>query len=412
MTTFAPHLLLACLGIACCLLAAAAEDVTVDAAFPGGNAIIEKVEGDTVVLHQDIRDTAGHWFWWHFRVRGAAGRTLTFRFTNGNVIGVRGPAVSLDGGKTWAWLGAAAVKGLTFSYAFPADAAEVRFCFAMPYFEANLNAFLARWKGSPSLKALMLCKSRKGREVERLHVGHVAGEPDHRILLTARHHCCECMASYAMEGAIEAMLADTPDGRWFRGHVEALLIPFADKDGVEDGDQGKNRKPRDHNRDYVGEGVYPETRAIRELVPKWADGRLKLAFDLHCPHIRGQHNEDIYIVGAEPPAMWEQQCIFGKLLEAARTGPLPYKASNNLPFGKAWNTGKNFDAGKSFSRWAGELPGIRLAASFEIPYANAGGQSVTAESARAFGHDLAKAIRQYLEQAQSSTPNAQSSTSK
>ncbi len=397
MTPFTAHLLLACLGVACCVLTAAAEGVTVDADFPGGNAVIEKVEGDTVVLHQDLRDTAGHWFWWHFRVRGAAGRTLTFRFTNGNVIGVRGPAVSTDGGKTWAWLGAAVVKGTSFSYAFPADAGDTRFCFAMPYFEANLKAFLRRWQGNPHLKVLTLCQSRKGRNVERLHVGRIEPSPDHRIVITARHHCCECMASYAIEGIVAAMLADTDDGRWFRNHVEALLIPFADKDGVEDGDQGKNRKPHDHNRDYAGDGVYPETRAIRDLVPKWADGRLKVALDLHCPYIRGQHNEDIYIVGAEDKAIWEQQCAFGKLLEAARTGPLPYRASDNLPFGQAWNTGKNFDAGKSFACWAGEQPGIRLAASFEIPYANAGGQTVTAETARAFGHDLAKAIRQYLE---------------
>lgn len=393
--------LLTCLGIALSLLAARAEAaeaaVTVDAEFPGGNAIIEKVEGDEVTLRQDLRDTAGHWFWWNFRVRGAAGRTLTFRFTNGNVIGVRGPAVSLDGGKTWAWLGAGAVKGTSFSYAFPADAAEARFCFAMPYFEADLKAFLTRYAGNASLKVLSLTRSRKGREVERLHVGKLDGPPRHRIAVTARHHACECMASYSVEGLIEAMLADTPDGQWFRANVEAMIIPFVDKDGVEDGDQGKNRKPRDHNRDYLGESIYPETRAIREIVPKWAEGQLACAFDLHCPHIRGAYNEVIYIVGAETPEAWEQQTIFGKTLEAVRTGPLPYRAADNLPFGKAWNTGANYASGKSFSRWARELEGTRLVASFEIPYANAGGQTVTTESARAFGHDLAKAIRRYLE---------------
>lgn len=403
MTSFAPaelHILFGCLGVAFCLLAATAdatEPLAVDADFPGGNAVIEKIEGDEVALHQDLRDTAGHWFWWHFRVRGAAGRTLTFRFTNGNVIGVRGPAVSSDGGKTWAWLGTAAIQGQSFRYAFAPDAGEVRFCFAIPYFEADLREFLKRHAGSAHLKALTLCKSRKGREVERLHVGKLDSQPDHRILLTARHHCCESLASYAMEGVVEAMLADGDDGRWFRQHVEAMLIPFADKDGVEDGDQGKNRKPRDHNRDYADPSLYPETQALRDLVPKWSDGRLKVALDLHCPYIRGQHNEDIYIVGSQPAAMWEQQCAFGKLLEAVRSGPLPYKASDNLPFGKAWNTDKNFASGKSFGRWAGELPGIRLAASFEIPYANAGGQTVTADTARAFGRDLAKAIRHYLE---------------
>ena len=52
------------------------------------------------------------------------------------------------------------------------------------------------------------------------------------------------------------MLADNEDGYWFRRNVEVLAIPFMDKDGVEEGDQGKNRKPRDHNRDYIGQSVH------------------------------------------------------------------------------------------------------------------------------------------------------------
>lgn len=38
-----------------------------------------------------------------------------------------------------------------------------------------------------------------------------------------------------------------------------------------------------------------------------------------------------------------------------------------------------------------------MAASFEIPYANAGGKPVTSDSARAFGHDLAAALVAYLQ---------------
>ena len=48
--------------------------LTVDSDFPGGNLLVEKIEGDTVLVRQDVRDTQGTWFWWHFRVRGAAGR--------------------------------------------------------------------------------------------------------------------------------------------------------------------------------------------------------------------------------------------------------------------------------------------------------------------------------------------------
>jgi hypothetical protein len=376
---------------------ARAEGLSVDADFPGGNVVLDKVEGDAVFVHQDLRDTAGDWFFWHFRVRGAAGRKLTFQFTKGDVVGVLGPAVSTDGGGSWAWLGKASLRGASgFRYAFAPDSADVRFCFAVPYYGADLARFLQRHAASPHLRAETLCKSKKGRDVEFLRFGRIDGLPDHRVVITCRHHGCESMASYSLEGIVEAVLGETEDGAWLRQRVEFLAVPFVDKDGVEDGDQGKNRRPHDHNRDYAGESLYPEAKAIRELVPKWSEGRLRVALDLHCPHIRGPHNEVIYLVGSESPATWQQQCEFGRILEAVRTGPLPYRAQDNLPFGHAWNTAANYGVGRSFGRWAGELPGVRLSTAIEIPYANASGCVVTAESARAFGHDLAKALRRYL----------------
>jgi hypothetical protein len=205
------------------------------------------------------------------------------------------------------------------------------------------------------------------------------------------------MANYVMEGALETVLADSEDGRWFRRNVEILAIPFMDKDGVEEGDQGKNRKPRDHNRDYIGKSVHPSVAALRTFVPNWSNGRLVAAFDLHCPWIRGTHNEAIYVVGNSDEAMWQRQQEFGRLLESVQSGPLVYRASDNLPFGQAWNTGSNVGSNRSCAQWASDLEGMRLTASFEIPYANAGGRAVTPESARAFGRSLARALRGDLE---------------
>ena len=100
-----------------------------------------------------------------------------------------------------------------------------------------------------------------------------------------------------MEGLLDGVLADSDDGYWFRRNVEVVAVPFMDKDGVEEGDQGKNRKPRDHNRDYIGKSIHPSVAALRTFVPNWSNGKLKVALDLHSPHIRGPHNEVIYLVG-------------------------------------------------------------------------------------------------------------------
>src|SRR5918998_4082861 len=85
---------------------AMAVELEVDADCPGGNVIVDRIDGDDIHVRPDLRDTVGDWFYWNFRVRGAAGRTVNVHFTKGNPIGVRGPAVSIDGGKTWRWAGA------------------------------------------------------------------------------------------------------------------------------------------------------------------------------------------------------------------------------------------------------------------------------------------------------------------
>ncbi len=264
MLTFVRCLLMfGCFGLG---LRAVAQDgaktLMVDADFPGGNIIVDEVNGDDVYLHQDLRDTAGDWFYWYFRVKGAAGRTLTFHFTKGDQapIGVRGPAVSDNGGRNWRWLGAQATRGSSFMYAFPSDAIDVRFCFAFPYQAENLHRFLAAHQQNRSLKVETLCKSKRDRDVELIRLGRLDGQAAHRIALTCRHHCCEMMASYVLEGIIEEVLVGNEDGRWLREHAELFIVPMVDKDGVEDGDQGKNRKPRDHNRDYVGTSVHRRSR--------------------------------------------------------------------------------------------------------------------------------------------------------
>jgi len=374
---------------------AATDAISIDCSFPGGNVVLDGIDGDVIRLHQDMRDTAGWWFYWAFRVRHAQGRTLQFEFTDRDPVGVRGPAVSTDRGATWAWLGTGDTT--SFPYVFAETASDVRFAFTIPYLQSEWEQFLARHADNPRLRADTLCTSPHGRTVESAFVAPEQSDPPFRVLLTSRHHCCEAMATYALEGLLDAGLrAETPATEWLAANTAFFAVPFVDKDGVEEGDQGKNRKPRDHGRDYEGECIYPETRAIRERVPEWSRGRPLVTLDLHCPWIRGKHNTDIYIVGSAIPRIWTEQERLGTILESACKGPLPYKAANNLPFGTSWNTAANYKGGKSIARWAGELPNVRLAASFEIPYADAGGVAVTADSARAFGRDLADALARYL----------------
>ena len=390
------------IGLCIMSVSSAFAEVSVDAQVPAGNIVCERVDAEQVYLHQEKRGSAPWWFYWAFRVRGAEGRTLTFHFTDGEPVGTRGPAVSQDQGMTWHWLN----KNFTaksFTYAFAPAESEVRFAFGMVYTQRDWERFIARFDGSPFLEKGQLAVTRKGRKVEKLRLGCLKAEPRHRVLLTARHHCCEMMASYVLEGVIEGVLADGERARWLRENVEFLVVPFVDKDGVEDGDQGKNRAPRDHNRDYDGVSAHVETAAIREQVPAWAGDKLTVALDLHCPWIRGENNEWVYQVGSSDTNLWAQQQVFGKWMEEVEPNLLAYRHANDLPYGKAWNTSSNYAQGMSCIRWASALPGIRLASSIEIPYATANSAEVTPLSARSFGNSLATAIGLYLMRAEPAT---------
>ena len=161
--------------------APAASALIVDADFPGGNIILERIEGDTVFLRPDQRDSSTWWFYWHFGVRGAAGRTVTFQFLGRNPIGTRGPALSVDGGHAWSWLSPETAGDSSFAYTFEKQDDEVRFCFSIPYLESNLRQFLQKNADNPHLAVHELCRSRGGRSVERLHAGKIVGDPTYRV---------------------------------------------------------------------------------------------------------------------------------------------------------------------------------------------------------------------------------------
>jgi hypothetical protein len=367
----------------------------IDADFPGGNVQIYEIKDDHVQFGPDNRDSVTGWFYWCFRVRQAQGRTLRFQPCRKNLMTSLAPAVSYDAGQSWTWLERACVQeDDSFTLTIPADANEVRLCMTIPYTHENLEAFSNRHIGRWQVGAL--CVTQKGTAVPIWRIGPSAERASHRAMITARHHCCESMASFVVEGIIEAALANDELGKWWQQHVNLTVIPFVDYDGVVAGDQGKNRHPRDHNRDYDGNPIYPQTPAIEQEVKRLAALGLDVTFDMHCPWIHGPYNEAIYMVGQEPADHWARQEVFARHLQAAATGPLTYDPSDNIPYGVGWNNAKNYTAGRSFSNWSSKQEGVGFSTSFEIPYSLVRGTIITADTARIFGRQIAAALRAYL----------------
>lgn len=363
--------------------------------FPGGNIELVKMDGDTIWLKPDLSGTEGEWFYWYFKVSNIARQTLTFKFTLDNQFTSMGPAFSINNKNNWNWLGGHRVNDNAFTYHFSRKDTVAWFCTAIPYTKSNFETFFNSVNKGNSLHMDTLAISQEGRIIEKLTLTPQGSKQAVKVLITARHHACEMMASYVLEGIIDGVLYDSSLA-FLRDQVEFLIIPFMDKDGVENGEQGKNRMPRDHNRDYNRTSLYASTAALRNMVPDWSSGGLKVALDLHCPWISGKYNEWIYMVGGANSSMEAEQLQFSSLLEENTTGILAYRNEDFLPFGEAWNTGQNKRKGTSFSQWAGGLEGIQLASTIEFPYALVLDKPVTPDKAREFGHAVARSIQAYL----------------
>ncbi len=358
--------------------------IQVDANIPGGNIIVKSIQDNQVLLNRDLRDTKGNWIYFKFRAIFPAAGTYTFRFDDGRCLTARGAAVSLDQGKNWDWL----CKSFDLneeSFTFEAErAGEVWFCECIPYMQRELDEFLASEAGK-SIELLELCKSRKGRTVELLRLGN----GPRKVFLSSRHHCEESMATYSLEGILTEVATHPQEYSDFTFWV----VPFADKDGVEDGDQGKNRMPHDHARDYGPDAIYPEVRAIIELIYR---EKPELVFDMHCPWARNVPNEYAYFVGQSNKRVQAGIDRFSAILAQFAPPDFPFDPRDNIPFGQGWNTSHNYEQGSPLVFWGANLPWEPSSQSIEIPFANSREVTVLADSARHFGYALARTIRTYL----------------
>ena len=369
----------------------------IDKCLPAGNIRVLEIRDHQVLLEEEERDSPCDWFYWKFRALFDEPGEWLFRFSRNWKVGTRGPAVSTDRGQSWHWLSDTAY-GPTQEFSFRCrKPGEIWFCQALPYQQRDWELFAGGYASSPAFHPDSLCRSRKGREVELLRIRE--GEPPRAVLLTARHHCQETAASMVLEGLLRFALDPGAEGEGFRRHFTVFAVPFTDKDGVEEGDQGKGRAPRDHGRDYAGESVYPETAAIRRLIEK---ERPFLVMDLHSPWLRGPaHHEKPHFVENRVPRFQPGIRRLSRLLEEEAPPCAPFSHADLLRWGTAWNTPDNYNgkglggAGSNLTSACGDFPFVQLAATLEIPFANFGEKTMTRREFLLFGQAVGRALLRY-----------------
>ncbi len=346
----------------------------VDGDFIGGNILVKEISENKAVLSRDLRDTETEWFFWAFRVRGAAGMTVTFDMTH-DYIGKFGPAVSHDGA-SWEWL-MDRDNAHSFTYTFGEGETCVYFAHHMLYHPDRFYEFCSRH----NLACGELGKSKKTGE----SIPYLAfGEGTEYILLTARHHACESTGSYVLEGVLDELLLHPLK------NFRVVCVPFVDYDGVCCGDQGKGRFPHDHNRDYglQDEPIYDTVKSIREFAKTHP---IKYAFDFHSPAHEGERNDTAFIVRINHDQVGDM-IRFGKLLEEENTSnALAYHTRNDINPDVDWNC-SDFP---TISRYIYLVSHAVMSFSFETCYFGTPENRFSAEGAVALGRNFARALAKF-----------------
>ncbi|MCL2709148.1 MAG: hypothetical protein FWF03_08550 [Defluviitaleaceae bacterium] len=343
--------------------------------FTGGNALVLKCEDDTFFIEPELRDTEGDWFYWAFCADGTEGSKLNIDFGGKTRVGYYGPAVSRDL-INWEWLGPGDGYS-SFRYEFKSGESRVYFAHHMLYHPERFRS-LARQAG---IGTKTLCVTPKGRSVPFCEIGR--GEKI--IFLTARHHSCESSGSYALEGFLDEYAKSPIAG------TRVICVPFMDFDGAVDGDQGKNRRPHDHGRDYaINEApLYDTVRTAMEII---GIGGVAFGIDFHSPWHFGGQNDTVFAVRKKIDKARDHD-RFGLALDkrSAESG-FRYRFGDDMEPDVDWND----SASPCVSNYIMDRNPGALAFGLEIPYFRASGGMFTPEGAVGLGRSICGALADYL----------------
>lgn len=255
--------------------------ISICAAFDSGNIRVIGIEGDRVDL-EIVKDHLSDFYqWFHFRVAGAKGRTLTFRILN---AGGSAYAFGWPGYRTrWsadreAWRmtdGAYAEGVLTFTHKFDTDLAW--FAYFAPYSMERHHDLVSRIALMPGVAHRELGRSLDDQPIDCLTLG----TGPRTVWLYARQHPGESMAEWWMEGALEK-LTDSGDAtaKALREKATFHIVPNMNPDGSRRGHLRTNAAGINLNREWHAPSMdkSPEVFVVRGSMDETG---VDFAMDVH-----------------------------------------------------------------------------------------------------------------------------------
>ena len=286
------------------ILEAHAADLRVSTDFEGGSAKVESIDQTArVIRFMPGGDPQRGWAcWWYLRVDGLAKNApLTLdlagsdRPTRNNGKDTAQPlaaswamptrATFSTDGKTWQHTAQGKREGARFLYEVTGNGGPLWVAWGPPFTPRDTDALLAEVeKKSPAAKSFELARTRGDRPVRGLRVSEATSPKPPGIWVQARQHAWESGSCWVARGFTEWLVSDDADAKWLRTHAEIFIVPIMDVDNAATGNGGKEAAPRDHNRDWDDNPVYPEVAAAQKRLRALAkEQRLDVFLDLHNP---------------------------------------------------------------------------------------------------------------------------------
>jgi hypothetical protein len=271
-------------------------EVRVITDFEGGNAEVVKLDQATKTLRimPALHEGRGWPCWWFFKLDGlTTGEEFTLEvqaqtkpFREKQVLAAawcqpKHAWISSDG-QTWT----PSDKGVLSAdkvmvYKIKAAAVQMSVAWGPPFVPSDADKLLADIAAKlPDAKRFELAKTRDGRPVHGIRIGDE--NAPHQVWIGSRQHAWEAGGSQVGRGFIRWFASD--EAKDLRAKTCLHYIPIMDVDNAAIGAGGKEAVPRDHNRDWAAEPVYPEVaaaqRMIRDIHTKHG---LDVFVDLHNP---------------------------------------------------------------------------------------------------------------------------------
>lgn len=273
--------------------------ITVHADFEGGN--VEVVQLDQAAprlrIMPALREGRGWPCWWSMRVDGLKpGTELTLEvqaqtrpYSEKNVLAhtwcqPQHAWVSDDGGVNWSPSQPGSLNADNqMVYKIPVTRSELRIAWGPPFVTADAEKLLQHMADRvPDSQRFELAKTRGGRAVNGIRVGQ--DNAPHQVWVNARQHAWEAGGSHVGRGFMDWVCSEDPAAQAMRANTCIYFIPIMDVDNVVLGAGGKDAQPRDHNRDWADDSIYPEVAAAQTMIRAIQERQgLDVYIDLHNP---------------------------------------------------------------------------------------------------------------------------------